>query len=324
MQEMTIYTNGSLAAQKAGFTPDLFSRWISFIDAAPKTAETYTRNLRGFISYLAENGITNPSRENVIAYRDGLKAQGKKPTTIQAYLAPVRLFFTWTAAEGLYPNVAAHIKGAKIDKAHKKDYLTSRQSGNLLGSIDRTTLKGKRDFALLFTMITTGLRTVSIIRANIGDLRPAGDFTALYYQGKGHEEKADFAKIEPEAEDAIREYLNARGEKDPAAPLFASEAHRNAGERMTTRSISRIAKEHMVEIGLDDERHTAHSLRHTAATLALLNGESLEDTQKLLGHASIDTTQIYAHHIDRARSTVERTITAAILPYIKSNTSGNR
>lgn len=312
MQEMTICTNGSLATQRAGFTPDLFSRWISFIDAAPKTAETYTRNLRGFISYLAENGITEPRREDVIAYRDGLKAQGKRPTTIQAYLAPVRLFFTWTATEGIYPNVAAHIKGAKIDKGHKKDYLTSRQSGNLLGSIDRTTLKGKRDYAMLGLMITTGLRTVSIIRADIGDIRPAGDCTALYYQGKGHEEKAAYVKLAEPVETAIRDYLNARGEKNPAAPLFASEAHRNAGERMTTRSISRAAKEHMVEIGLDDERHTAHSLRHTAATLNLLNGGSIEETQQLLDHASINTTMIYAHALERAKNNSEARIAAAV------------
>ena len=233
-------------------------------------------------------------------------------STIQAYLAPVRLFFTWTATEGIYPNVAAHIKGAKIDKGHKKDYLTSRQSGNLLGSIDRTTLKGKRDYAMLGLMITTGLRTISIIRADIGDIRPAGDCTALYYQGKGHEEKAAYVKLAEPVEAAIRDYLNARGEKNPAAPLFASEAHRNAGERMTTRSISRAAKEHMVEIGLDDERHTAHSLRHTAATLNLLNGGSIEETQQLLGHASINTTMIYSHALERAKNNSEARIAAAV------------
>ena len=81
---------------------------------------------------------------------------------------------------------------------------------------------------------------------------------------------------------------------------------------MTTRSISRAAKEYMVEIGLDDERHTAHSLRHTAATLNLLNGATLEETQQLLGHASITTTQIYAHALERANNNSEYRIAAAV------------
>ncbi len=309
---MTITTGNALQQQRDAFTPDLFSRWIAFIDATEKTSATYTRNLRQFITYLQENGISQPTREDVIAYREGLKAQGKKATTIQSYLAPVKLFFTWTQTEGLYPNIAERVKGAKIDKGHKRDYLTSRQAGKLLDTIDRTTLKGKRDYAMLALMLTTGLRTISIIRADIGDIRAAGDETALYFQGKGHDEKAEYVKLAGPVEDAIRDYLKARKETNPAAPLFASEANRNAGGRMTTRSISRTAKEHMVEIGLDDERHTAHSLRHTAATLNLLNGATLEETQQLLGHANISTTMIYAHALERANNNSEKRIAAAI------------
>ena len=152
---MTITTGNALQQQRAGFTPDLFSRWIAFIDATEKTSATYTRNLRQFITYLQENGISQPTREDVIAYREGLKAQGKKATTIQSYLAPVKLFFTWTQTEGLYPNIVERVKGAKIDKGHKRDYLTSRQAGKLLDTIDRTTLKGKRDYAMLALMLTT-------------------------------------------------------------------------------------------------------------------------------------------------------------------------
>lgn len=312
MNELTIYGNNAALQQRATFSTDFFTRWIRFIDAAPKTAETYTRNLRGFIGYLQENGITQPQREDIVRYRDELTAQGKKPTTIQSYMAPVRLFFTWTAAEGLYPNIAAHVKGAKIDRGHKKDYLTSKQTGKLLGHIDRTTLKGLRDYAMLGLMVTTGLRTISVVRADIGDIRPAGDAIALYYQGKGHDEKAEYVKLAEPVEAAIRDYLKARGESNPAAPLFASEANRNAGGRMTTRSISRAAKEHMVEIGLNSDRLTAHSLRHTAATLNLLNGGSIEETQQLLGHANIQTTMIYAHALERANNNSEARIAAAV------------
>ncbi len=297
--------------QPVGFSPELFSRWVSFLDASEKTVATYSRAINRFLSFLLENGITQPTRETVIAYRDSLKAT-HKATTVSSYLAAVRLFFTWAEAEGLYKNVAAHVKGIRIEHGHKRDYLTSKQVGKMLGAIDRSSLKGLRDYALLSLMITSGLREISIIRANIGDLRPAGDNLVLYFQGKGREEKADYAKIPQPVEDALRAYLQARGEKDPEAPLFGSIANRNSGERMTTRSISRVAKERLVAVGLESDRLTGHSLRHTAATLNLLNGGSLEETQQLLGHRSISTTMIYSHALERAKNQSENRIAKAI------------
>lgn len=290
---------------------ETFSRWTSFIDASPKTVETYSKAIKQFSRYLYENGIERPSRDTIVAYRDFLK-QTHKPTTVQSYLAAVKIFFQWTAQEGIYPNIAERVKGAKLDAEHKKDYLTSKQTAKLLGSIDRSSLKGLRDYAMLSLMVTTGLRTISIIRADIGDIRTVGDETALYYQGKGHEEKADYVKLAEPVEEALRAYLAARKESNPTAPLFGSIANRNGGERMTTRSISRLAKEHMVDIGLNSDRLTAHSLRHTAATLNLLNGATVEETQQLLGHANINTTLIYSHALERAKNNSEHRIAKAI------------
>jgi len=64
--------------------------------------------------------------------------------------------------------------------------------------------------------------------------------------------------------------------------------------------------------GYDSDRLTAHSLRHTAGTLNLLNGGSLEDTQQLLRHSNINTTMIYLHHIDRAKNQSEERIAGAL------------
>ena len=310
MESLTVIENSRALTQQT-LSEELFSRWTSFIDASPKTIETYSKAIKQFLIYLSENGIRQPQREDIVAYRDFLK-QDHKPTTVQSYLAAVKLFFQWTAQEGLYPNVAERVKGAKLDTEHKKDYLTSKQTAKLLNAIDRSTLKGKRDYAMLSLMVTTGLRTISIIRADIGDIRTAGDDTALYYQGKGHEEKADYVKLAEPVEEAIRDYLTARGDTKTEAPLFSSIAHRNSGERMTTRSISRVAKEHLIEVGLESDRLTAHSLRHTAATLNLLNGATVEETQQLLGHANINTTLIYSHALERAKNNSEHRIAKAI------------
>ena len=310
MNGLTVIDNTALAARNE-VTAELFSRWTSFIDASPKTVDTYSKNIKRFFVYLAENGITQPQREDIVAYRDYLK-EDHKPTTVQGYLAAVKLFFQWTEQERLYPNVAQRVKGAKLDTEHKKDYLTTKQVNRLLGAVDRDSLKGLRDYAILSLMVTTGLREVSVVNANIGDIRTAGDAVALFYKGKGHEEKATYVKLAEPVEEAVRAYLKARGETDPEAPLFSSIANRNSGERMTTRSVSRIAKTRLVDVGLESDRLTGHSLRHTAATLNLLNGGTVEETQQLLDHANINTTLIYSHALERANNHSEERIAKAI------------
>lgn len=290
---------------------ELFTRWIRFIDAKPKTVQTYTRAIRQFFYYLSNNEINNPTRADIIAYRDSLIAE-HKPTTVNNYLMAVKQFFKWTATENIYPNITINVKGVKLDTGFKKDYLTSKQVGKLLNAIDRTTIKGLRDYAILSLMVTTGLRTIEVTRANIGDMRTVADFTALFIMGKGHSEKTIYVKVEEPVEDAIRAYLTAGGKTTDSEPLFASIANRNEGGRMTTRSISRIAKENMIEAKLNSNRLTAHSLRHTTATLNLLNGGTPEETMQLLRHANLNTTLIYSHALERAKNNSEARVSKAI------------
>lgn len=306
----TICQSGEITVSRS-FTTDLFNCWVSYLDAKPKTVETYTRAIRQFKYFLQENSISEPSREDVIAYRECLK-ENHKPSTTQAYIMAVKLFFQWTEQEGLYPNVAQHIKGVKLDTEHKKDYLTTKQVMKLLASVDRSNLVGLRNYAILTLMVTSGMRTVEITRANIEDIRTVADFTALFIQGKGHEEKNTYIKVVEPVEDAIREYLTARGTTELTEPLFVSESDRNNGERMTTRSISRIVKEALKTAGFNSDRLTAHSLRHTTATLNLLNGGTVEETQQLLRHTNINTTLIYSHALERAKNKSEERVAKAI------------
>ena len=298
--------------EQGGFSVELFERWIGFLDAKKKTVQTYNRAMRQFFYYLDDYGVKQPNRETVLSYRDFL-SQAREPATVQSYLMAVKQFFKWTALEGLYPNIADNVKGAKIDIGFKKDYLTSKQVKKLLAAIDISTLKGLRDYALLLLMVTTGLRTIEVERANIEDLRTVADFTALFVQGKGQEEKRQYVKVEEPVENAIKAYLAARGRAATTAPLFASMANRNSGGRMTTRSISRIAKEAMIAADLNSERLTAHSLRHTTATLNLLHGGTPEETMQLLRHANLNTTLIYSHALERAKNNSEARVTKAIL-----------
>lgn len=292
-------------------TGDLLKRFIAFIDAKPRTIETYTRAIKQLLNYFSFKGIRQPQRADIIAFRDELK-KDHKATTVQNYITATRLFFQWTAQEGLYPNIADHIKGATISKEHKKDYLTSKQVKAILNSIDRGTIQGLRDYAILALMITGGLRTIEVSRSNIEDLRAVGDSTALYIQGKGKDEKTEYIKIQAQVEEAIREYLKALGTTDQTQPLFTSTSNNSKGERLTTRSISGIVKKRLQEAGYNSDRLTAHSLRHTAVTLSLLGGNSLQEVQQFARHANITTTQIYAHNLDRAKNKCESTIAKAI------------
>ena len=310
MNDLTIRTQGAMQAPV--FTEDLFARFVGFIDAKPKTVETYTRAIRQLFAFFAARGITQPTREDILSYREELKASGHKPTTVQNYITAARLFFQWLEQERIYPNVAAHIKGAKLDKEHKKDYLTSRQVKTILGKVDRSSLQGLRDYAVLALMITGGLRTIEVSRADVGDLRAAGDNTVLYIQGKGRDEKTEYVKIDGKVEEAIREYIKARGSAAQTEPLFASLSNNSKGQRMSTRAISGIVKSHLQAAGFDSEKLTAHSLRHTAVTLSLLAGKNLAEVQQFARHANIATTQIYNHALDKAKNGCSEAIAKAI------------
>lgn len=311
MQQM-IQTGPQVPAASQHITTALYDRFVAYIDASDKTVETYGRALRQFFYWIQREQITQPRRDDVIRYREELK-QKHKPATVQSYIFAVRQFFRWTAQEGLYPDIADHLKGAKLSTAHKKDPLTVRQAQEILETQRRKdTLAGARDYAILAAAITGGLRTIEIQRANVEDLRPLGDKTVLYIQGKGREERAEYVLITEPVEKAIRAYLRKRGRTGGKAPLFSSVSRQNYGERMTTRSISRIVKNAFIEAGYDSDRLTAHSLRHTAGTLNLLNGGTLQETQQLLRHSNINTTTIYAHNLDKLSSKSEERISSAL------------
>lgn len=292
---------------------ELFNLFILYLDASPKTIDTYTKAIRQLFNYFSLNGITRPEREDILAYKEKLKASGHKPTTVQNYITACKIFFRWTSQKGYYPNVAEHIKGAKLNREHKKDYFTSSQVKDILKSIEKESVQDLRDYAILLLMVTGGLRTIEVIRADVGDLRTLGAFTVLYVQGKGREEKTEYVKISAPVEKAIRTYLQARGTTGEADPLFTSLSNNNKGQRLTTRSISKIVKERLKKAGYNNSRLTAHSLRHTAVTLSLLAGKNLAEVQQFARHANITTTMIYNHALDKAKNSCSEAITEAII-----------
>lgn len=335
--------NNEITAQN--FSSALFNDFVSWIDRGEKTTRTYINNLRQFMAWLNYSEIKNPARQDIIFYRQWLTSEHKaicldnvngwkyrtdrtgepikvicKPNTVAQYLRSVCQFFKWTAANGLYPDIAANIHAPKIKHdAHKKEALTAKDvliieksiiataeqkqqtaqevQKDTAGRIQRTTEQGKRLFAMYLLAVNAGLRTIEISRANIKDLETKSGQTWLYIWGKGHTEPDQKKPIAPEVMDAVKDYLQARTDKPNGnSPLFVATGNRSKGKRIAPTTISTMLKKAMQTAGYDSERITAHSLRHTAGTNVQEITGNLYATQQYMRHANPATTEIYLHN----------------------------
>ena len=276
----------------------LVERFLLEADIARSTKETYRRALRQFFRWHESRNMQDLKRADIVAYKQAQLSK-MKSNTVGAYLSALKSFFKWLEAEKIYPNVAAGVKGTKVARGHRKDALTPSQVGYILESMRGESLQEKRDFAIFNLLVRTGLRTIELERANIEDIRNKGAQTVLYVQGKGREQKDDFVVLTDSAARPIYAYLSMRRERDRGAPLFASLSNKTMGQRLKTRSLREIVKRAMRRAGFDDDRLTTHSLRHTAVTLALLGGASLQQAQSMARHTNINTTLVYSHNLDR-------------------------
>lgn len=291
---------------------ELYDLFVYYLDAFPSTVEMYSKCLKYFFDFLKENKIKKPDRKDVLDFREKLVINGKKPTTIQNYINAVKAFFRWTHQERLYPNIAERVKVPKLDPGYKKDYLTSTQVKEVLANIDINSERGARDYAMLLLMVTDGLRSMEVSKANIEDIRNIGDNTVLYVQGKGKNDKNDFVKLTPPVEKAIRTYLKYRPSASDDEPLFSSTSNHNFGLRLTPKSISTVAKKAMVSVGYDSPRLTAHSFRHTAVTLSLIAGRGLTEVQQFARHSNVSSTLIYDHSLEKIKNGCSETISRMI------------
>jgi integrase/recombinase XerC/integrase/recombinase XerD len=286
---------------------DIVQEYIDTLDVKPKSRDTYQKALKQFMLYMDSSNISQPTRSDILAYKAYLM-ENYKACTVSSYMTAVKGLFAYLEAEKIFPNIANGIKGAKHQQGFRKDALTIDQARRLLNSIDTSTIEGKRNYALINLLLNTGLRTIEAERACIGDIRQEGGEALLYIQGKGRDSKDAFVVLTDSTLYPIQLYLKARSIIDPKAALFASHSDRNEGNRITTRTISWIVKEALKAIGIDSERITAHSLRHTAVTFSLLAGATIQEAQAMARHANVNTTLIYAHNIDRIAKAPERRI----------------
>jgi len=297
----------------------IVERFLSSLDCSKGSIDTYTRQLKSFIEWIYYSGktldLTTWVRQDILEYKQYLKASecnGRHLTgnTIAGYITVVRKFWAWLEIEGICKNIAKDIK-IKREQGFKKHTLTIGQIKDALDVFDLETLEGLRNYAIFNLMVRTGCRDIEISRARIKHLRTLDAHTVLDIQAKGQDSANQYKVLTVDAERPIRTYLNERQKLNPFSDddyLFASVSRRNCGDGLTTRSISGIIKNALREIGLNDDKLTAHSLRHTAITLAVAGGASLHQAQAMAGHKDPRTTQIYFHNKKRLEEAAEKCI----------------
>ena len=287
---------------------DVIAAYLAELDATPKTRDVYRRALARFASWLDARGlpINQTTRAHVVAYKKELEAT-RSAATVNLYLVAVRGLYGWLDANGAYPNVARDVRGVRKHAALGHDALTLEQARDVLADRGQGE-EAARDYAMVNLMARRGLRTIEVARADVGDIRQMAGQSVLYVQGKGHASKDDFVILGEECLAPIRDYLTQRGHVTDDEPLFASMGNRNHGGRVTTRTVSRVVKEAYARQGISDPHITAHSLRHTAVTLSLVGGASLQEAQAMARHANISTTLIYAHNLKRMEAGAERSV----------------
>ena len=265
-------------------------------DCKESSKRLYRKTLRLFFEWVEKENkdIATLSKVDIVEYKEHLQGRGLSSLSVSSYLTSLRKFYEWAESERLSPNIVKGVKTPRRVQQFKKQHLTEKKSKELLQYFESVS---KRDFSIINLLLRTGLRTIEVVRADVGDITFKNGRRILKVWGKGKDNKDDFVILTDKAFQPIAEYLKTRGQVKENEPLFTSTSHRNNGERLTTRTISGICKQGLRAIGLDAREFTAHSLRHTTATMILKHGGQLTDAQNVLRHASPNTTQIYIESI---------------------------
>lgn len=284
------------ATLRTATTTDVIAYYVAQEDVKESSRKLYERTLKLFFEWVESEGktISELRKTDIVEYKNSLFARGLSSLSVASYLTSLRKFYEWAESEKLYPNIVKGVKTPRRMQAFKKQHLTEDKSSELLTHFQEMSL---RDYAIVNLILRTGLRTIEVVRADVGDITFKGNRRILKVWGKGKNEKDDFVVLTEKAYEPIAAYLKTRKGAKAGEPLFASDSRRNSGERLTTRTISGLCKSGLKAIGLDGREFTAHSLRHTTAVMILKNGGDITEAQAVLRHTSPATTQIYTESI---------------------------
>lgn len=279
------------------------AEWFANLDN-PRTRRAYRIDLLDFMSF---SGIVQPdelrivTRAHVLAWRKVLEDRALSGATIRRKLAALSSLFEYLCERNAVD--FNPVKGAKRPKVEsnegKTPALGDDQARALLDAPDSTTLKGKRDRALLSVLLYHGLRREELCLLKISDIHARRGVPHLRIHGKGN--KLRYLPLHPGSAERIFVYLEAAGKGNTHdAPLFQP-VRRRVGLGLTADGVYKIVLSYAAKAGIELQGFGVHSLRATAATNALEHEADIAKVQEWLGHANITTTRIY----DRRKSRPE-------------------
>ena len=283
---------GNLIETKKDFLSNeqnVINRYLEFIDVKDNTIDTYKNGLKMFFMYLQGKGVKNPTRQDIIDFRESLK-NGHSLSTVNTYLISIRNFFKWLEYENIYKDITKNIKGVCVSREHKREALTEQQANLVLQNS-----KNNKEKLIFLLGVCCGCRANEICNIRLEDFVSKGDKTLLYLLGKDRDGKVDYVVVDNELYDFIKKYIEEYNIKD----YLITSDYKNDGSKVTNKTIRYIIKQMLRRVGIDSELYSCHSLRHTFATINLLDGKDIREVSKALRHKNIATTEIYAHDIEQ-------------------------
>lgn len=277
--------------------------FIDYLDVDDLTLKAYRVGINALMQYLKDNNVKQPTRNDIIAFRDMLRSTYSS-NTVNTYMIAVRALFKYLEIHKLYENICVDIKGAKYDTTPKKEVLSIEQAQDIYKNL--TDLREKCLFGLL---ITTGLRGIEVARAKIEDIRVHNGEIVLWVQCKKHDSKDEYVKLSQQVLKDIQNYIGNR----TTGYIFTSTSNHNNGGGVTTKTLRLIIKDIFKRFGLDRDTFSLHSTRRSSATIMYEQGADIYSIQQVLHHKSNATTVRYINALTRNQNKNEYVVSNAIL-----------
>src|SRR5882762_3752534 len=265
-------------------------------ELSDRSRRVYESDAAIFAGWLQERHITKDSidRQVVTDYR-GWLAEKYKPSTAKRMFSVARRLLDEQVNSGiLTTNYAKGVKGIKAEDDSPHIALTKDQANALLGAIDTSTKKGKRDYAIVLCLLLTGIRRFECADLNLGDIGMEQGHHTLSIQGKGN--RRETVKLRAEVWRAIGEYLEATGRTDLTKdrPIFCQfrKGDHPIEEGISSMVIYRIILAYAKNAEIDAHL-TPHGMRASFVTLSLEGGAKLEQVQVAARHRDPRTTERY-------------------------------
>ncbi|HEY4488969.1 MAG TPA: site-specific tyrosine recombinase/integron integrase [Candidatus Paceibacterota bacterium] len=263
---------------------------------AVKTIENYDHYLTRFFTQMNIKEVSDITESSVREFRiwlnrqPGTEGSSMKRRTQNYYLIALRAFLKYLRKRDIDGMSPEKIELAKTPE-RSLDLISSAELNRLMDAASGDDERSLRDKAIMELLFSTGLRVSELCSLDT-DL----DLTRDEFSIRGKGDKVRVVFLSPAAKNAVRAYLKAR--KDMEEALFVSVPRKGKSPtRLTPRSIELLMKTYAAKAGIT-KKVTPHVLRHSFATDLLSNGADIRSVQQLLGHASINTTQIYTHVTD--------------------------